>query len=65
VKTITVLARIKEERESGRQGERVRGKVGEWESGRITNYPLSYLAFKLKFDRHGQDSPGHKSLSKK
>jgi hypothetical protein len=38
VKTITVLARIKEERESGREGERVRGKVGEWESGRITNY---------------------------
>jgi hypothetical protein len=64
VKTITVLARIKEERESGREGERVRGKVGEWESGRITNYPLSYLAFKLKIDRQGFSGPGHKSLSK-
>jgi hypothetical protein len=64
VKTITVLARIKEERESGREGERVRGKVGEWESGRITNYQLSYLAFKLKFDRHGFSCPGYKSLSK-
>jgi hypothetical protein len=64
VKTITVLARIKEERESGREGERVRGKVGEWESGRITNYQLSYLAFKLKFDRPGLSCPCHKSLSK-
>jgi hypothetical protein len=41
MKTITVLARIKEQRESGREGERVRRKVGEWESGRITNYQLS------------------------
>jgi hypothetical protein len=57
VKTITVLARIKEERESGREGERVRGKVGEWESGRITNYQLSYLAFKLKFIATGSPAP--------
>jgi hypothetical protein len=44
VETITVLARIKEERESGREGERVSegesGRMGEWE-----NYPLPIKLF--------------------
>jgi hypothetical protein len=43
VKTITVLARINEERESGREGEWVRGesgRMGEWE-----NYQLPIKLF--------------------
>jgi hypothetical protein len=41
VKTITVLARIKEERERGREGEGESGTMGEWENYQlpITNYP--------------------------
>ncbi|MEG5158995.1 hypothetical protein QUB37_00890 [Microcoleus sp. AT3-A2] len=104
MKTITVLARLKEERESGREGEGERGRMGEWEnyqlpitnqviwhfkeeresgregereSGRggegengrvgellITNYQLSYLAFKLKLARPGFSCRGNNSLSK-
>jgi hypothetical protein len=40
VKTITVLARIKEERESGREGEGESGRMGEWE-----NYQLPIKLF--------------------